>query len=270
MPPLGPALPAGTRWAARRALETAEGDLRVSIRDGSGNMTEIGGERRVLGSVAGAMICLSPDACSTLSAEIDMKERLILAVMTDDGRPVGGDALSIPLAAHVIPAGWRACWGRTLVELLALALILLVVYGFIRPQKFPRQSGLGSYPWGVAVALYAGRARPQRTSAIAPGAVGGFWWTDQSVCFDDSMMSTRNRRAAILRLEILRGAPKGSGVVISGPTTWISAPGPLLRSRESFRSGATAYRWEKVPPEGEPVQTGRVYVANKRFVFIFE
>lgn len=252
-------LPDGlTAWVGKTALTTSGGPaLRV-----------VGGD-----VPAEIRICMEECPRSVGTVDLAVTASLGRAFACSSPGPAGIQRAEASLPIRPIPVGFLYCWRWHIAVAIGTALLLFIIYGFLRPLRFPGPKGRDrSFPrlWGNRDAGHAdqlvsdtGALRSTRTFAV-----GGRWWTDQVLCFDKARNPIPNPTMAAITIQLRRLRPpsESGGKPRAGRLAWIQASAPLHRSKYTYvGQAASAMRstdFDKVDPGGEELQLDHLYILD--------
>lgn len=173
--------------------------------------------------------------------------------------------------------GWLYCWRYEIVVALISALVLFLIWGFVRPMRFPAAKRRAqSWPrlWETSdVEQLPMSDYLSPTQTTRKHAHGGIWWTDQRMHFN-AKRSACGPEQAVLTVEFLRQEPPevDDNGQLKGPGTkhkvcWIRAHGThLIRSTATY-SGQGLFELRdcglvEVKERGEQLQLGAMYLVG--------
>ncbi len=181
-------------------------------------------------------------------------------VLEADGGPVEGpQRVEVPIPLQVKASGLWTCWGRTILLVLLILLVLTVIYGFLRPLRFPRKAGQGShgFPWGyqAVTAENLDQLPELGTRPVRRYATRFTWYRNQVVYIEGDGKLGRDPRKAVVEIRLQRR----HGV----PRAWIRClSGELIHTPYSLGMSSLPRRrrdWTEVPAEGAPLVRDALY-----------
>lgn len=252
------ALPDGlTAWVGKTQLTTSAGPaVRVG---GGGGPVEI-------------RICTEECPRSVGTIDLAVTASVHRAFSCSAPGPDGARTAIASVPLRPVPVGFLYCWRWHILAALATALVLFIIYGFLRPLRFPspkRRHRTFPRLWGNCDAAYADKLVSDSGAlrSTRAFAAGGRWWTDQTLGFTNARDPITNpAMAAEVRIQLLRSRPPAEkgGKPTAGEVAWISASVQLIRTKYPYAGQNTpamrASDFDKVPSGGEELQLDHLYI----------
>ncbi len=256
------ALPDGlTAWVGKTQLTASAGPaIRVG---GGGGPVEI-------------RICTEECPRSVGTIDLAVTASVPKAFSCSAPGPAGAQAARASLPLRPVPVGVLYCWRWHILAALATALVLFIIYGFLRPLRFPgpkRRHRTFPRLWGNREAKQADQLVSDAGSlrSTHAAALGGRWWRDQTLGFDSARNPIKNSATvAEVRIQLLRSRPPAEkgGKPTAGEVAWITSSGQLLRTKHPYVGQNTltmrASDFDKVHSGGEELLLDHLYIVDGR------
>ena len=262
---LGGPLPRGvTAWTGSKPLSESDA---VAVKLGRG-LLEV-------------PIRLCSDECPGSGSAAELALTLTVPNVFSCARPEkpGEQTAHAKVALDPKNVGWLYCWRVEIGLTFLTAFILFIIWGFIRPLRFPRATSRAQ-AWPRRWETCDVEQLPMRdyltpSQATRPHAHGGFWWTDQRLYFSAGRSAQCDAGDAVLTIELLRERPpeKDAEGNEKGPATadrvcWIRPRGARIYRTPRQYSGQSAQELDvpnakEVPVDGEPLRLGTVYLVRQ-------